>query len=40
MILEINNDYQFRTIDGYLLPFNGEADKILKDDILIAEVPK
>ena len=40
IILEINRDYQFRTIDGYLLPFNGEADKILRDDILIAKVPE
>jgi len=39
LILEINKDYQFETMDGYLLPFHGEDDRILRDDILMARVP-
>ena len=36
MILEINPSYEFQTIDGYLLPFQGREDQVLKDDILVA----
>lgn len=36
MLLEVNPDYEFQTIDGYLLPFQGREDQILKDDILVA----
>ncbi len=39
MILEINKEYQFKTIDGHLLPFTGDPKSILKDDILVAYVP-
>jgi hypothetical protein len=39
MILEINPEYQFKTIDGYLLPFRGREDQILKNDVLVAVVP-
>lgn len=38
MILEINPEYEFQTIDGYLLPFEGREDQVLRNDILVAFV--
>ena len=36
MIFEINPQYEIEILDGYLLPFTGKQEQILKDDILVA----
>ena len=38
MIYKINPEYEIEILDGYMLPFTGKQEQILKDDILVAFV--